>query len=296
MSISDDITIIFINYYQDNLILKNIKNLESFKIIIFDNNFNSNLNKKIKNKINIKYIKNNKNIGEGRAANIALSYVRTNYTLYLNPDTIMKKKEVINLYKKFFTYKDIGIIAPIHYDDNKKFFFSFKPRYFDDYKIKRDKKDFIIKKKIDKTIPTGDLSSRNIWGAPIFFETKFMKKINFFDETFFLYFEDTDLCDRVYKVKKKIIVTTDSYCVHSKIGNDKHKNNYKNLFIHTISFINSQLYYFKKNNKNTFYLFLRIFEYFVNFIKYLFVFNIEKSLKNLFRIFGLLIYFLKLKL
>ena len=134
----DQITIIFVNYKLNDLLLKNLKNLNNFKTIIVDNDSKSLLLDKLKDLKNITYIRNSTNIGEGAAANIALAKVKTKYTLYLNPDTFMNLNDIVNLQIQYNTYSNIGVIAPIHIDKEGNYIVSYKLPYFTEYKVKRN--------------------------------------------------------------------------------------------------------------------------------------------------------------
>ena len=70
----------------------------------------------------------------------------------------------------------------------------------------------------------------------------------YFDENFFLYFSDHDLCRKIKKLKKYIIQSKEATCIHQH-GNLKIKNKLKKTFIREFHFTFDQLYYFQKSNK-----------------------------------------------
>ena len=75
---------------------------------------------------------------------------------------------------------DFGIIAPI--SQNEK---------YNNFNINEDKEI----KEVD-----------NVKGFAMFLNMKNLKQINFFDDNFFLYFEEIDLCRRLKKNNSKIFI------------------------------------------------------------------------------------------
>ena len=76
------------------------------------------------------------------------------------------------------------------------------------------------------------------------------EKVGTFDENYFLYVEDTDLCYRTNKAGFKIVVTPKSKIFH-KVNNST-KNNHSLLPLYYTT--RNRLYFAKKNFKKTFYL------------------------------------------
>ena len=70
----------------------------------------------------------------------------------------------------------------------------------------------------------------------------------YFDENFFLYFSDDDLCRKIKSLNKSIIQSKEATCIHQH-GNLKIKNKLKKIFIREFHFTFDQLYYFYKLNK-----------------------------------------------
>ena len=120
--------------------------------------------------MNVKCILTGSNRGYAVANNIGLRLVKTNYALVLNPDTKIK----VNTINNFFNFSKI-----------KKDFWLLGPSNDQSQKISEDENNIY--------------EVENLKGFAIFFNiTKFNQ--DFFDENFFLYFEEIDLCK---KVKKK---------------------------------------------------------------------------------------------
>jgi len=286
--INNEITILIVTYKSDEIILKNLTNLKKFNVIIIDNFKNSNLKTKIVNFTNVKYIKKDKNLGEALGADAGLKLIKTKYTLYLNPDTLIDEINILKLKSIFSRYDDTGLLTPLHLNENKEYIVNYFAHPFNQ-KIKRNSFEKNIFRLLNNIKPTGDFFPRCIWGAPLFFNTNLIKKIGFFDTNFFLYFEDVDLCDRIIENKLKVIITPEVFCYH--LNCNYQSKSIKYLFLTSSNFIFSQMFYYNKNNRNILNFYFRGIEFFLNSIIYLFKFNTNKFFQNIFRICGIFKYF-----
>ena len=286
--IDNEITILIVTYKSDEIILKNLTNLKKFNVIVIDNFKNSNLKTKIVNFTNVKYIKKDKNLGEALGADAGLKLIKTKYTLYLNPDTLIDEINILKLKSIFSRYDDTGLLTPLHLNEQKEYIVNYFAHPFNQ-KIKRNSFEKNIFKLLNNIKPTGDFFPRCIWGAPLFFNTNLIKKIGFFDTNFFLYFEDVDLCDRIIENKLKVIITPEVFCYH--LNCNYQSKSIKYLFLTSSNFIFSQMFYYNKNNRNILNFYFRGIEFFLNSIIYLFKFNTNKFFQNIFRIFGIFKYF-----
>ena len=282
--INKEITILIVAYKSDTILLRNLSYLKNFNVIIIDNFKDSNLKEKITSFKNINYAKTNFNLGEGSGAKIGLGLINSKYTLYLNPDTIIDEINILKLKEIFLRYPDTGLLTPIHLNKKNEFI----PNYFVhpfNQKTKRNLLQKSVFKILNNVKPSGDFFPKCIWGAPLFFNTDLIKKIGFFDTNFFLFFEDVDLCDRIIKNNLKIVLTPDVFCHH--LNQNYSSKSIEYLFFTSSNFIFSQMYYFNKNNRKIFNFYLRGFEYFFNSLIYIFKFNKNKFLQNIFRIHGI---------
>ena len=286
--IDNEITILIVTYKSDEIILKNLTNLKKFNVIVIDNFKNSNLKTKIVNFTNVKYIKKDKNLGEALGADAGLKLIKTKYTLYLNPDTLIDEINILKLKSIFSRYDDTGLLTPLHLNNNKEYIVNYFAHPFNQ-KIKRNSFEKNIFRLLNNIKPTGDFFPRCIWGAPLFFNTNLIKKIGFFDTNFFLYFEDVDLCDRIIENKLKVIITPEVFCYH--LNCNYQSKSIKYLFLTSSNFIFSQMFYYNKNNRNILNFYFRGIEFFLNSIIYLFKFNTNKFFQNIFRICGIFKYF-----
>ena len=286
--IDNEITILIVTYKSDEIILKNLTNLKKFNVIVIDNFKNSNLKTKIVNFTNVKYIKKDKNLGEALGADAGLKLIKTKYTLYLNPDTLIDEINILKLKSIFSRYDDTGLLTPLHLNENKEYIVNYFAHPFNQ-KIKRNSFEKNIFRLLNNIKPTGDFFPRCIWGAPLFFNTNLIKKIGFFDTNFFLYFEDVDLCDRIIENKLKVIITPEVFCYH--LNCNYQSKSIKYLFLTSSNFIFSQMFYYNKNNRNILNFYFRGIEFFLNSIIYLFKFNTNKFFQNIFRICGIFKYF-----
>ena len=138
-----------------------------------------------------KCIELKKNIGYGSANNIGLSHATHPFVCFLNPDTHSFSK---NFFMITNHIAENMIVSPRINNEN------FTPqRWSNGEKISLlslIKNNFgLYKKTWENNLPCAVYW---VSGAALCGRTAFIKKIGGFDESFFLYFEDVDLCERVH--------------------------------------------------------------------------------------------------
>jgi N-acetylglucosaminyl-diphospho-decaprenol L-rhamnosyltransferase len=235
----NSLTIVIVLYRESfNLILNTLSKIKNFKIIIIDNDNNNDLKKKILSNFKIdQYILNKKNIGFSAGYNQGLKLSTTKFSLVLGPDCIIFEKDIFLLIKKIIKFDNTLIVSPTSYDEKNNLTYAGGPL------PENGNKDKVLN-------ISGDVCVDNTLGACMLFRTNDLKeKKLFFDENFFLYFSDDDLCRRVKSMKKSIIQVFDAKCIHQH-GNLKVKNIYLKSFIREYNYSFDQLYYYFKIKKH----------------------------------------------
>ena len=238
-----EITVVIVLYRESfELISKTLSTLKTFKKIIIDNDNNLKLKKKIEDSFDISnYILNKKNIGFSAGYNQGIELSDTTITLVLGPDCIISERDVLLLQKKLLSYKDCFIVSPLSYGEKGELTYSGGPL------PERAEKNIVLK-------ISGDTCVESTLGFCMFFQTSNIIKNNLlFDENFFIYFSDDDLCRRVKKLNKTVIQVYDSKSIHQH-GEIKVKNKYLKKFIREFNFSKDQYYYFYKTNRHHFLL------------------------------------------
>ncbi len=177
-----DLTVIITSFHSRDKIFSCIESIEkSIKIIVIENSNDEKLKEEIQSKYqNVECILSKENLGYGAGNNLGLSRVKTSYALIVNPDVTLNNDAVNKFFLSINNLGDFGIIAPI--SQNEK---------YNNFNINEDKEI----KEVD-----------NVKGFAMFLNMKNLKQINFFDDNFFLYFEEIDLCRRLKKNNSKIFI------------------------------------------------------------------------------------------
>ena len=283
--IEKNLTAIIVIYDVTNEIFGCIRNLQNISIIIIDNgNCDKLIIKRIKKLENVKYIKSKKNLGFGRANNFAFKYVNTKYSLLINADIKTSINDLVNLVKTLELYPNTAIAVPLLVDKQN--------RNIDHIEVLpeiADKFHNIVsnKNKLDKNLLSGDACVTFCWAAIMLLNNSVLKKTKLFDKKYFLYWEDYDLCRKLYNLKLPIVKSFNSKAYHIK--HSSVKDNLTNYFIIQMFHVYSSYIYFNldKNNK---ILIKRFFIYLFRSFSYLLIFNIRNSIKNLARLTAILKY------
>ena len=236
--LSNEITIIIVLYEEKvQLVLRCLEKIKNFKIIIVDNANNINLKKQVEKNYKIyKYILNKKNCGYAKAANQAIKLSDTEFILMFQADGIIDQKDISNLVDAHTKYEDSFIVSPTLFDEDKN--------------ISTNSGCF-PEKKLNKTpiILEGDICAETVLGSIIMFKKQDMLEIGLYDENFFLYFLDDELCRRIRNKKKSVIQVLNAKATHAH-GQIKVKNQIKKTFLRHFNFTFDELYYFYKIKKH----------------------------------------------
>ena len=180
MSITD-ITIVITTFQGKSKIKKCLNSInKNCHVLNVENSNDVEFKKNIEKEFsNVKCILTGKNLGYGSGNNIGLKEVKTKYALILNPDTVLYPETLDAFLLSAQQNPDFAIIGPnVEYAEiNKKINFSSQA-------------------KIHK--------AENVKGFAMFLNLPEFKDIGFFDENFFLYLEEIDLCRRLIKKNKNI--------------------------------------------------------------------------------------------
>ena len=285
MDIYKDITLILVTYRSEKLIQRNLKVLKKFPTIIVDNSNSSELEFIVKEYENIKFIKSTKNLGYGKANNLAVSYSTTPFILIVNPDIILNENSISFLLAEFLKDpENIGLLGPSLYDEQMNRRTNGSKSYISQLKGNK------VSNKTNN-IPSNNICCEFLMGCCYLMKRDFFISLKGFDESFFMYFEDCDLCDRTIQNGKYIMEVTSAKMIHLENSSSKKKilTNSKLALIHKIS-----SYIYLKKNVNFKYLLFHLIKNFIDYFFRIFInlifLRFSKFYKNLLRMISLLLF------
>ncbi|MFH1822619.1 MAG: glycosyltransferase family 2 protein, partial [Patescibacteria group bacterium] len=225
------------------------------EIIVVDNNSRDDIKIILANTFpKVKIISSEKNLGMGTGNNLGIREARGEVLLILNPDTIIKNNSIKILFNYLTNNQTVGIVAPkLIYPDSKlqiscfrewKFFTPFLRRTFLGKLTKKHLNNFLMNDFDHNTIKEVDW----IMGSCFLIKKEIMEKVGLFDERFFMYFEDSDLCRRVRNAKSQVIYNPEAIIIHDHARESAAKPWYLAPFIDRLAreHIKSWIRYFIK--------------------------------------------------
>jgi len=175
------------------------------KLYLVDNSPISTLEAHFKHS-EIEYIFVGNNIGFGKAHNLVLNKISSDFHLILNPDVVFLADVIPNLIKEIKSNSEVSFITPkvVYPNKDKQFVCRKHPTFFDLINRKLN----ISKSKISKNeYQDQDLEKPFypdfIHGCFMLFKTEDFKRLKGFDERYFLYMEDADMCRKIDNLGKK---------------------------------------------------------------------------------------------
>jgi len=192
-SFKKNITFVIVSFKSAHIIEQCIESINpDIKIIIVENSDNIHIKNYLEKKFsNVEVIIAKDNLGYGKGNNLGISKVNTQYVFVLNPDTILAKNCLKELYKaKAILRGDFAILAP---------------NLLNNYGYFSNQNNNFKKSILDVDYVKGFAMLINL------------KKVTFkkiFDENFFLFLEEIDLCKRIKNKGGKIFIVQESKVRH----------------------------------------------------------------------------------
>jgi len=276
MSITrQNLSVIIVSYKSEHVIENCINSIDNeIEIIVIDNSNDNFLKKKIESKYkNVKYYLSKKNLGMGAGNNLGIKKANKDFVLILNPDVTLESNSINEVFIASKEIDNFGIIAPLSNKDQY-------PNY--------------ILKKGHNFDPVKPFKVKSVDGYAMILNLKKLKKIdnfNFFDEKFFLYLENEDLCKRLIEKNIDIYVIPKSKIDHlgGKAVDPKYRNEIE--YLRNWHWMWSKFYFNKKHYGYAIAV-LKIFKNLISakikFFYYLITFNTFKRKIYQMRLLGLI--------
>ena len=228
-----------------------------FEVIIIDNSEKGPILQSLKEiypKVQIIY--NPTNVGFSKANNQAAKIARGEFLFILNPDTILKEQAGNTMFRYIRSNMEIGALGPkvVNFDGSLQYSCRRYPNLwtglFNRYSI------------FSRLLPKNRFTNRYLmldfdhnetlsvdWlsGCCLMIPKSVFEEVNGFDENYFLFNEDVDLCRMVHQTGKKVIYFPEAKIIH-KVSTSNRKTTAKVIIQRHLG----MMYYFKKHHSKNF--------------------------------------------
>jgi len=227
-----DISIVIVNYKSKDLTLNCIKSIKEsdwpgldYEIIVIDNYSADLASGDLKPFGDIKFVMNGQNMGYGAANNQGIARAQGKYIVIMNPDTAASKDVFIKLFDFMENNPKVGVVGPKQFNLDKtvqQTFFRWPKLLTPLYRRTPLGKIGQAKKDLDRFLYRDynkDSLLRADWllGSFLFCRAAALRQAGAFDERFFLYFEDIDLCRRFWRAGFEVVYYPAAAITHNHI-------------------------------------------------------------------------------
>ena len=188
----NNLTFIIVSFKSRKVIFNCLNSLpKDFPKIIIENSFDNELKKEIEQNYDYTKVILSSNVGMGAGNNIGILHSKTDFVYILNPDVEFKEDTIKSLNQSISNIKDFAILSPI--SDNID---------YPNYKEEKETRDSNL------------ISVAEIDGYSMIINKNFFSDGGFFDEKFFMYLENVDLCLRAKNQGGNLFICTNSKINH----------------------------------------------------------------------------------
>ncbi|MDX2128639.1 MAG: glycosyltransferase family 2 protein [Chloroherpetonaceae bacterium] len=237
------VSVIIVNYRTPKLLLEAIRSVMNtvrnrFEIIAVDNASGDNTATLVREQFPLVHmIQSSVNVGFAAGNNLAMPFARGEYIFFLNPDTIVHEGSIDTLIAYLDSHLKVGLVSPklLNADGSLQRsinrFYSFFGTLFDN----RIASQFL---KTD-AFEDHDTIREIDWakGAALMIRHSILKEIGSFDEQFWIYAEEIDLCYRIKKAGWANVYLPSAVITHlEKQSSKQHRaemfiQNYKSFYL-----------------------------------------------------------------
>lgn len=201
----EQVTIICVTYQSHALVESLAATLRPFPhVLVIDNGSKDGSASAVRKLLpHARIIERKDNGGFGKANNEAIAQVQTPLALLLNPDCHIKPDGLLALIDALRRYPSAGMVAPQSWRNDHKPQKSFRPAFYEP--------------SLKNPYQVADSTCCAQWlhGCCLLLRTDVFRHIGGFDESFFLFYEDDDLCLRTQKAGFECLLEPTANAWHS---------------------------------------------------------------------------------
>ena len=225
-----DISVVIVNYKSWNALRECLEAITAInnntfilETIVVDNHSNDGEINHFKNIFpNVIFVQNTGNNGFSNGCNTGANVAKGEYLFFLNPDTIANENAIYVLWNTAKKNPDYGIVTCTQLNEKKnpykeiRFFPSLKTLFgpFRALNLYFNKRKIEINFDKNKDIIFPEWAT----GAVIFMSKNWFVKVDGWNEKYWLYYEDVDICKKVIKQGGKIALLRNTSILHKHGG------------------------------------------------------------------------------
>tara|TARA_B100001287_G_scaffold15518_1_gene11667 strand:- start:423 stop:1289 length:867 start_codon:yes stop_codon:yes gene_type:complete len=247
---SNNLTFVIVTFNSRKVIYDCLNSLpKDFHKLIIENSSDEELKKELEQNYDKTEVVLSENIGMGAGNNLGIAKSNTQYVYILNPDVLFNKDTFSNINSSITNLANFAILSPISGNVD-----------YPNYKINKNKNE-----SIDDSIIK---NVEEIDGYSMIINKNFFSDNIFFDEKFFMYLENVDLCLRARKNNGKLFIVKNSQIHHlgGKAVDDKYSEEIE--LSRNWHWMWSKFYFNKKHQGFFASFLLGLISLLKNFIKY----------------------------
>ena len=198
------VTIVCVTYNSENIIPSLADSLRLFENVIVVDNASRDQSADLVRQLapHAKLIVDRKNEGFGAANNRAVTQAQTPLVLLLNPDCLIEAAALAELVSAMNTYSQAGIVSPQAFGQDRAVQISYRQAFYE----KRAHSNYLV--------PEAICSSKWLTGCCMLVRVEHFREIGGFDDRFFLYYEDDDLCLRMVAAGHECLIQPAATVMH----------------------------------------------------------------------------------
>lgn len=223
------VSIIVVNYNMVDFLRHMLTSLQknagnvSYEVILVDNASHDGCERIVPEDFPwVTFIQNSRNLGLGAAVNVGLQHAKGDYIAFLNPDLILEEHQFEHWVAWMEDHPDVGVSGPrlLNVDGTDQESCYAFPNPLIPVLRRTPLGSLPGFSKIVRDFTLHDMDREKeaevdwVLGAAMLIRRKALDEIGQFDTRFFLYFEDADVCRRMWKVNWRVVYTPCAKIVH----------------------------------------------------------------------------------
>ena len=224
-----DLSILIVHTYEGRLLRQTLSSIRraapkvKFEIIIIDNNPKAGFAEILSDEFpNVRHIGLENNVGFGAAMNVGIKAASGRYVLIFNPDIVVQPESLETMLEFMDNNPDVGMCGPRLMNPDGSLQYScyrFPTLMIPAYRRTPLGRVSAGRKAVEDYLMIyedhdSQMDVDSLIGAALFTRRTALDDVGHFDERFFMYYEDNDLCRRFWECGHRVVYYPDAQMIH----------------------------------------------------------------------------------